>query len=312
MKFIMTLKLRSLIKYCFYGALIVAAFVFVYKFERFENFYYYTFHHGTYVNRTFKTNHHVFSKSDKLFKKIIFDKNFDDRRGHNPNFGLQVRDQITVSATELEIEKYKKFLEKYFRIIGFPRKHRKNMSDKVAFAVMNLAHQYYSTNKKNLNIKRRPRLGFGSEELNYRAEDHVFYVVNAQTACGDMGSALVALLRFAGFNVRLMRVSNEPHPIAASHVFLEFYSDEQRRWVMLDPQINFSPKDDKGNLSAFEMVNKDEIAKLAIDKWKESGEYFGPVYDKNRVIWYSVGGPVMNIYYHAVDQKYREALKAHL
>ena len=56
----------------------------------------------------------------------------------------------------------------------------------------------------------------------------------------------------------------------ANYIFAEFYSKEKKRWIMLEPMINYSPKINNYNISGMEMINSKESL-LDINKiWKKA------------------------------------------
>lgn len=292
--------------------LAVVAAVAVVKFDRFANAYYYVFYGGPYVNRVFQTSYNVVSRDDPLFRKLVYDSDFRDRRGHMPDFALPFEKQVTVSATPTEKAEYLRFLEKYFRILKTKVDASGSPGDAMAFAIMGLSYEYFRRNRADNAANKFDFEKVFAVEASYRAEDFVYYLVNAFTACGTVGEATVALLRYAGFRTRLIRISIKPDPPTASHVFLEFYSNDQQRWVMLDPMINTSPRTAENSLSVFEILDRPEISSLMNKRWQVLHEYNFPIYKSERVAWYVVRGPVSRIYYYSADPEVRGKLRKNL
>ena len=55
-----------------------------------------------------------------------------------------------------------------------------------------------------------------------------------------------------GLSTRLLRIASKPSSIVANHVFLEYYSSDYKKWVMVDVMENFTPIFKNEPLSAFE------------------------------------------------------------
>ena len=82
----------------------------------------------------------------------------------------------------------------------------------------------------------------------------------------------------------------------ANHIFAEFYSNEKKRWIMLDPMINYSPKINNFNISGMEMINSKESL-LNINKIWEKAEGHKEFYNRNGLIWFNKKGIITNFYY---------------
>lgn len=301
--------MRRIFKLASIFCVAAVAVVVVFKFDRFTNFYYYVFHGGPYVNRVFQKSHKIISKDEVLFRKLVYSSDYRDRRGHLPDFSLDFEDQVTAPATSAEKERYLEFVEKYFLIIAGSRGASEPPQDDVAFSIMGLVNEYFMRNRssKRGDVNQSVFL----EESSYRAEDFVFYLVNATTYCGTVGEATVALLRYVGFKTRLMRISNSPAPVA-NHVFVEFYSDEQRRWVMLDPMINASPKAGGTNLRIFEILDRPDVTAELNRRWGAANLYDFTVYGPRKVVFYDIRGLVMRLFYYSPDVEIRRQLRQNL
>lgn len=289
--------------------LAVVAAVVVVKFDRFANAYYYVFYGGPYVNRAFQKSNHVVVRDDPLFQKLVYDRNFRDRRGHLPDFSLAFEKQVTVFATPTEKSAYLRFMDKYFRILKTAVNAPAAPKDALAFAIMGLSNEYFVQNQRSK--KKDVNLGVFSNETSYRAEDFVFFLVNATAYCGMVGEATVALLRYVGFKTRLIRLSNSVEPVA-NHVFVEFYSNDQRRWVMLDPMINASPKAGGTSLSVFEILDRPDITAELNRRWGASNVYDFSVYGPRKVVFYDIRGPHMRLFYYTADPEIRSKLRTNL
>lgn len=284
--------------------LVTAAFAVLY-FDRVVNAYQYVFEGGTYLNRAFRTVGYVVSKDDPIYRDLVFDSSYDDRRGHQPDFTLPFKRQVTVSASSEQRSAYLGFIDRYKAVLGRFRAGSSPRPDATAFSIMNIVHEQYIRNGRNTV---EPDEDTFENELSYRAEDFVFYLVNAKTACGTVGEATVALLRYAGYKARLLRIANSPTSLVANHVFPEFYSEKQRRWVMLDPMINASPRGAEGSLSAFELMDRPNEVRRINRLWGRVGEYDFTLYGPRKVVWYNIRGPVMRLYYYASDPETRRRI----
>ncbi len=266
--------------------------------QRVANLYRFVVFDEPYINRTLNTSRRVVSQTDAVFDQIARNADFDDRRGHIPAFDLPLSEQVSLTPTATGLAAYKGFLERYSAIIDTaPGKYP---SDQRAFDIMGLVNGYY---RANLSNKRTVADSVFANEKDYRAEDFVYYLVNAQTACGTVGEATVALMRNAGFKARLLRFSRDWKPVTANHIFPEFYSAEQSRWVMLDPMINASPKNASGGLSAMEMM-ADPTARETMNRiWNG-----GMKYTDDGIVWFDRKGPLTDIYYFSDDPATRTKL----
>ena len=123
--------------------------------------------------------------------------------------------------------------------------------DALAIKLMNIVHAWH---KKNLQNPLKPAM---IEDEKH----HVENVANRLSACGDTAYALRYLLNKAGFATRVVRVAdklNLPSNIGhlkgadfpASHVMLEYFSIARKKWLMLEPLIDFAPQH-----SAFELYS---------------------------------------------------------
>ena len=145
--------------------------------------------------------------------------------------------------------------------------------------------------------KKRFNLGkFFLSEKDYRSEDFIYFVINEKTGCGETGEAMVSLLRGAGFKARLLRYSHSHNPIMANHIFPEFYSFEKKKWIMLEPMINFSPSINDTHVSAIEMINSSTSLLKINESWKNAGAE-KDFYNKNGLIWFNKKGIITNFYY---------------
>lgn len=264
------------------------------KRDRINNFYRYLKYDEPYVNRSLLILRHLMEYGDKNFEMVVFNRNLQDNRGHFPNFFYKIDKQLTVDANPSGINEYREFLRKYQSLISDPGLVH---NDEGALAIMNLVYYYH---KKNYLKERKDLPASFISEPDYRAEDFVYYLVNEMTGCGEVAEATVALLRGAGYQARVVRLSHDPDGLVANHVFPEFYSEKQGKWVMMEPMINQFAGPVGFNLSSFEMMASEIDRQSMNNAWAE--EYRDitdePLeYRKDYVIWFDKRGVVTNFYY---------------
>tara|TARA_Y100001934_G_C12349751_1_gene774698 strand:+ start:488 stop:982 length:495 start_codon:yes stop_codon:yes gene_type:complete len=135
-------------------------------------------------------------------------------------------------------------------------------------------------------------------------ENFLLGVASRRTYCGTASEATVALLRDMGLSTRLLRIASKPSSLVANHVFLEYYSSNYKKWVMVDVMENFTPIFKNEPLSAFEYFairNKEkvheesDVESYRFDRW-------------NNIIWFYKNGPLKEVYYFVNDQKVRDEL----
>ena len=178
-----------------------------------------------------------------------------------------------------------------------------SQSDDLANAIVALVNRYY------LQHKNAPGNNNARELLTwpFHAENHLINVASTGTACGTTAEATLALLRDAGFKTRLLGISNFPKRMVFNHVFLEYYSFKNKKWVMVDPMINAIAKDGGRLLSTFEMLQNKKTRNVFNHKWAQNGEYAkiadnNEVYRPQTIAFFSNQfGPIMSTYYFAVD-----------
>jgi hypothetical protein len=265
-----------------------------FKYDRLINFYRYVIYDEPYVNRTFQFSRNVLSFDNSIFNKVRYSRKLDDSRGHFPNFLLPLSQQLTVKTSEQGLISYKYFLERYLHIINSHKRTDKNISDKIAFQIMKLVNEYFEKNQKKTRL---PLEKSFLSEKDYRSEDFVYYVVNEKTGCGETGEAMVSLLRGAGFKARLLRFSGKPNVVMANHIIPEFYSENNKRWIMLEPMLNASPRINIDNISAMEMLASTSSITEMNKLWKSEFYY------KKGVMWFNQKGLITNYYYFSGSTK---------
>ena len=285
---------------------ILCGLVAILKYDRLVNFYNYIIHDEPYVNRTFHFSRSILSHNDPIFNKVRYSRYLDDSRGQFPNFLLPISEQLAIKPSKQGLISYDLFLKKYLQIINSSDQINNNIPDQVAFKIMGLLNVYFN---KNQNKIRLPLERFFLSEKDYRSEDFVYLVVNEKTGCGETGEAMVSLLRGAGFKARLLRFSGKSNPVMANHIIPEFYSEEHKRWVMLEPMLNASPKFNAKNISAMEMLALPSSITDMNKLWRKAGSN-KDFYYKKGVMWFNQKGIITNYYYFSGSDQSLADLKS--
>ena len=174
----------------------------------------------------------VVVRDGALLKQLLNDPEFEDFRRQHPDFQRPTASQITAPHNSEELAKYESFIQQFKAIAA--RDQRLRTDDK-ARDIVALVHHLH---KRNLGSSRKIDEGILGKDRSL-PEDYVFYLVNAETACGTVGEASVALFRTAGYKVRLVLLAHRPNKIQADHVLAEYYSEQSGKWTMIDPLINY-------------------------------------------------------------------------
>lgn len=258
-------------------------------------YYDYFFHDGPYVgSRLAKIP--VLVKDDDFFRTLAEDAGYEDYRRSPPHFNRPLEQQVTAPHTPAEVEAYGAFLASYQDDIASTNGKR---TDALAFKIVERVHKAYVQNTTNSRLIEDGYLG----SRNSRAEEYVFFLVNAQTFCGTVGESAVALLRNAGFKARMVILSDQAERLEVNHVFAEFFSEESRHWIMIDPMVGFVPSLNGRYLSAFEFLRTPEAVLAANLAWEEIN------YRTGAVMWFDRWGPIRYQYYYTADKAAREHLK---
>ncbi len=227
---------------------------------------------------------------DELLRRIVREEKYQDYRRRHPDFSIPVEEQITAPHSPADIASYQGFLGRFQSII---REHRNGRTDNKARAIIALVYEAYSRNKQSDREIDEGVLG----GIKSGPEDYLFYLVNARTECGTVSEATVALMRDAGFKTRLVLLSQRPDPIEANHVFAEYFSEQQKRWVIVDPLVGFVGRD-----SAFELLNDRELSRMLNTRHKDD------VYTSNSVIWFDRRGLFRKIFYYTPSEEARRTV----
>tara|TARA_B100000686_G_C16680837_1_gene911853 strand:- start:303 stop:1142 length:840 start_codon:yes stop_codon:yes gene_type:complete len=275
--------------------------IFALKQHHVKNLYGYIFENGPYINRVFVTHHHVVSSDDPLFIRLVSDASFEDRRGNYPDFDQSLSRQLNLPSNRAERARYKQFIDRYRNISA-----KYNDRDLLARAINKLAFDQNEANKHGKPFD--PTITDNLSEKDRRIEDVILGFANYYSSCGTISETIVALLRGIGFRTRLVRVAHKPDKIVANHVFVEYYSNNFKKWVMLDPLENFAPRERYIPLSAFEFFStRDREAIL-----RDSGIKSYPYASETDILWFNRNGPIRDIFYYTWSRDVRRKLVASL
>ena len=251
-----------------------------------KNLYEYTFHRAAYINRVIYTKHVVIDPTDSFYNQLIQDADLDDRRWGTANFDRPVTEQLSINYSPSGLKNYSTFMAEFFNKFS----EEQNISDRLALKLNNFVHVNW--------LKNRGTPEFDPGEINQQQEkdrhpeDLIYYYVNYNCACGTISETSIALLRELGFRTRLMRVSIAPNKAIANHIFLEYYSNDSKKWVMFDAMYNLIPKRNGKLLSALEFFldpkNEDKYKKLEI-----LYPYAKPGYN----VWFQKNGPIKSLFF---------------
>lgn len=256
------------------------------------NLYYYTFHHGPYINRVFYTQRIIIkpqSADDSFYRKLITDSDYDDRRWGTADFNRPFEEQLTINYAPTGMKNYKKFIANFKKEFS---NDKNKLSDEIVDRLKRFIHLNWQKIRKSPEfdpdnvieeIKNKP-------ERNRNPEDIIYWFVNYKCACGTISETAVALLRELGFKTRLMRISKEQNKELANHVFLEYYSVESKKWVMFDAMENFIPKLDGKLLSSLEFF----LSPRQEDLFKRNKQLY-PYSNWAAEIWFEINGPIKKI-----------------
>lgn len=189
------------------------------------------FYDGAYMGNSISTNR-VVVDDDETLTKLLRDPAYEDFRRVHPDFGRPVTEQINVPGTDPELKRYAAFIRTFKEMIAEDGGKR---SDATATRIVRLVSRSYRSRLGGPRKIDDNALG----RIRIRPENYVFYLVNAETACGTVAESSVALFRAAGYRARLVTLAHKPSRIEANHVLAEFFSEEQKRWIMIDPTVDF-------------------------------------------------------------------------
>lgn len=282
-------------KIFFFGLIILSVLVVSIFYSQYQhhliNLYEYSFKRAPYINRVFYTQRILINTEDKLYTQLIQDPEADDRRWGTANFNRPIEEQISLKTSPEGRKKYSSFMADFFRKFS---KKQLGQPDKLAQQVKDFVHLFW------LNQELAPEFdstGWDQiAEKDKHPEDQIYHFVNFKCFCGTISETTVALLRELGFRTRLIRVSMQPNKEDSNHVFLEYYSDTSKKWVMLDAMLNFIPQRNGKLLSALEFFRNPKEE----DKYIKTGKLY--LYARQGYsIWFEKIGPKKTIYFLRVS-----------
>ena len=279
----------------YFVILISVIFIFIgNKYEyHITNLFDYTFHRSPYTNRVFYTKIRFINPTDSkdnLYKNLIIDKNNDDRRWGTANLKRPFEEHLSINYTLAGMKNYINFIREFNSRFAT---RKGEVSDKVAEDLKNFI---YRNRLKGKNPSEFDPDGIVKEiedqsEKDRNPENVIYWFVNYNSACGTMSETSIALLRELGFRTRLLRMSKEKGKPLASHVFLEYYSESSKKWVMFDVLENFIPRRDGKLLSALEFFLNPKNE----DNYKKTKRQYPHAIPESN-IWFQINGPIKTIY----------------
>jgi len=262
------------------------------------NLYEYTFHRAPYINRVFYTKLRVINpknSKDDLYKKLIMDKNYEDRRWGTANFKRPFEHQISINYAPTGMQNYISFIKEFSDKFSI---RKGELSDQVAEKIKKFVYYNWLKGQKSPEFEPDEVIEeiMNKSEKDRNPEDLIYWFVNYKCACGTISETSVALLRELGFRTRLLRMSKERNKQIANHVFLEYYSKDSKKWVMFDAMENLIPQRDGKLLSALEFFlnPKDE------DNYKRTKDLY-PHANPGSSIWFQINGPIKTLFFLTIQ-----------
>jgi len=285
---------------------------FIIKRDAAINIFAYLFFDGPYTSRTIRHDKIVLEPQTDLYNSVVFNPDFEDPHWFSINLN-SLKSKLQGKEKSIEIRNFVSFIDDYNTLLSKELKASSGLSDSLAEGMMSLVNAQFRRNRDNKRQISSADEGKIFADPQHHSEYFIWYLVNRKTACGTVGEATLALMRKAGFKTRLLGIANDPKSIVYNHVFLEYYSEEQDKWVMMDPMINAIPRSSDQSLSVLEMLGDEKSRSRMNDMWWKLGDYeglFGPqVYRSDRVVFFNNAGPWKKTYYFTVDDKIRSTLK---
>lgn len=151
--------------------------------------------------------------------------------------------------TPAEIELQKKAFVEFNQILG-KLSQTTPPGDEIARELLAIVNRHF---QRNLTNALPPKIPSGIDE-------YVSNLVTRKTACGDVALSLATLLYGAGFQTRIIRLSLDLEKLGiANHVAVEYYSNDQNKWVFLEGMKNYSPVKNGRSLSIFEVYKYPDV-----------------------------------------------------
>ena len=251
-----------------------------------ENLFRYVFFREPYVNRVFKVDVVTVEPGDATYKKLIIDRDLDDRRWGTADFSVPARDRLTIETTPDGVAAYMELVSTFRKRFSTLSK----MDNDYQIAdISNFLHDFWRKNQlrpayDNASFRQK-------DEKDRHPEDLIYYFANNRSNFSIIAETSVAFLRDLGVRTRLIRVSFTPGEEVANHVFLEVFSTYQAKWVMFDAMENFIPERNGRLLSAFEFFADLEPGGN-FEAADQSYRYRKIGYE----IWFNRNGPIKTVY----------------
>ena len=202
---------------------------------------------------------------------VLADQDYSDFRRPAPDFSRPAAAQLRAPHSAAELARYARFLAQW-------RTDKAAAQGDIAVARLVVARLGAAYRGNRASPRRIDDGILGSNTS--RAEDYLFYAVNANTSCGTLGEAAVGLLRDAGLHARLVLMAVDDRHLQADHVSAEFYSRQQHRWMLADVMSG--------------VVGESAFAILADpSRWRRDDALLGgPYFSARSAIWFDQRGPV--------------------
>jgi hypothetical protein len=303
---------RPILIFVVFGLVAAAAYAVYAKQNTVNNVADYMFSGGPYLSRTISYSAVILEPDSAELSDVTYDVEYEDRHWYRLDLDGAINALGAQRNIDPELTNNLRNIDAEFTFIkdrySGPEKLR---SDGLVREIVGLVNRFYIRHKNRGGLNNTRKL----LAWPFHAENHLINLASTTTACGTTGEATLALLRDAGFKTRLMGVSHSPRSIVYSHVFLEYFSWEQQKWVMVDPMINEIAESAGRLLSTSEMLQNEQARKPFNKKWKRNGEY-SEITDKDdfyksySIVFFSNDfGPFKTIYYFSNDADVRRKIK---
>lgn len=255
---------------------------------------------GAYPGSSFVTLNKVFT-GDTGALDIVTDERSQDYRREFPNFDDDIAGILVNDTSADETAAYRAFLDDMEKL----------KSEAPSLGATETARRAMLAIREKFVAKQgSPRKvtdgAIGGKKA--RPEGFVYYLVNAETACGTVSEATVAIFRQLGFKARQIIVSHQLSPMIASHVVAEYFDPDLSKWIMLDPMVGFIGTDADRPVSVFQAINSPAVSEFL------NAAHGGPVpfYGDNSVAWYDRWGPVRQKVYYTRLEKNRDVVESQI
>tara|TARA_E500000331_G_scaffold340968_1_gene372840 strand:- start:176 stop:1138 length:963 start_codon:yes stop_codon:yes gene_type:complete len=284
-----------------------------FKWSSFVNVVDYLFMNGPYLSRTLIYSAEVLGPASRELAEIIYKNQYEDRHWYRVN--LRKANAALRSKTGIEakvIKNFQIFIKAYLKIRDSYQGADAITEDVAVKKVVALVNKFYQKHKR-ASVPHDPQTFLNWP---FHGENHLIKVAATTTACGITAEATLTLLRDLGFQTRLLGVANSAEKIVFNHVLLEYYSNQHKKWIMLDPMVGDIAGNSEASLSAIEMIQSVQARQKLNEKWSQNGNSplgkvnFNPVYKSESIIFFSRDlGPFKETFYYANSERIRERVK---